>query len=279
MSLAVIHRPRVAGAPPLGGTVWSTCHREVAFVAEAEAPTATQTVVGNEAYALILEIVCGLRSPLVGETEVQAQFKAFLSSLDRSSHGWLRQLGERVLSDAKAIRHEHLQGLGVGRYGDLALRRATGQRVALIGSGALAQDVLDHCEPTRPIDIWRRRDADELRVGFIRCRRLLIADADTLPAVDDRTSLIVAAPVAAESLHQVAACYAQLADIIDLRASDELTPLARPIRRTTLADIFADAEAGHLQPVALARAAIRERAKRYGAHGQLRPFGWDDLCA
>lgn len=279
MRLTVIHRPRVAGAPPLAGTVWSTCLREVAFVPDAGVETTIPVVTGEDAYALILEIVCGLRSPLVGETEVQAQFKGFLASLDPEAHAWLRQLGQRVLGDAKAIRHDYLQGLGVGGYGRLALRRSGGSRLAIIGAGALAQDILDHCEPGRAIDLWRRRDTDDLRIAQAGCVRLLIDDADSVARRDDPTSLIVAAPVAADALDRVAARYPRLVDVVDLRANDELTALDRAVPRTTLMDILADAAPDHLEPVTAARVAIRERARRFGDRRELRPFGWDDLCA
>jgi glutamyl-tRNA reductase len=278
MSLAVIHRPRGAGAPPLAGTVWSTCLREVAFVPDADDTTVDQVLTGEEAYALVLEIVCGLQSPMVGETEVQAQFKSFLSSLDPSTHAWLLRLGQRVLADAKAIRHEYLQGIGVGGYGHLALRHAAGSRLAIVGAGALARDILDHAEPGRAIDVWRRKGSD-LPLGNGACRLLRIEDAPTLPQQSGSTSIIVAAPVAADALDRIAACYPQLVDVVDLRARDEVTVLDRPVPRTTLLEMLAGAETGRLQPVASARAAIRARARDFSVCRQLRPFGWDDLCA
>ncbi len=281
MRLAVIHRPRGTTAPALAGTVWSTCLRELAFVpyADADQALAERTLVGEEAYALVLEIVCGLRSPLVGETEVQAQFKAFLSSLDPSTHGWLLQFGQRILADAKSIRHEYLQGLGVGGYGRLALRGAAGARLAIVGAGALAQDILDHAGTGRAIDVWRRRNGDDLLVASGTCRRLLIQDADAEPRLTGSTSLIVAAPVQADALDRIAACYLELADIVDLRASDEVTDVVPRVPRTRLTDLLAHLETSRPKPVALARAAIRERARTFGIRCQLRPFGWDDLCA
>lgn len=281
MRLAVIHRPRGATAPALAGTVWSTCLRELAFVPDADAAQALTepAVIGEEAYALVLEIVCGLRSPLVGETEVQAQFKVFLSSLDPRTHGWLLQFGQRILADAKAIRHEYLQGLGVGGYGRLALHGAAGERLAIVGAGALAQDIVDHAGRGRAIDVWRRRCGDDLRLASTACRRLLIQNAHAEPRLTGSTSLIIAAPVGADALGRVAACYVDLTDVVDLRASDEVTAVPPRVPRTTLTDLLAQVEASRPKPVALARAAIRERARNFGVRRQLRPFGWDDLCA
>lgn len=246
---------------------------------DADGTNAGQALTGEDAYALVLEIVCGLRSPLVGETEVQAQFKSFLSSLDASTHGWLLRIGQRLLTDAKAIRHEYLQGVGVGGYGHLALRRAAGARLAIVGAGALALDILAHAEPGRAIDVWRRRGGDDLRVAHGACRHLRIQDADALPRQSGSTSIIVAAPVEADALDRIAACYPQLVDVVDLRARDEVTALDRRVPRTTLLEMLAGADTGPLQPVASARAAVRERARDFTVCRQLRPFGWDDLCA
>jgi glutamyl-tRNA reductase len=279
MGLAVIHRPRTAGAPPLGGRVWSTCLREVAFLSDTDGDSPASATVGREAYALIVEIVCGLRSPLVGETEVQAQFKAFLASLDPIADGWLLRLGQQVLGDAKDVRHRFLQGLGVGRYGALALRHATGSRIAIVGAGALAEDIVAHCEPERDVDVWSRRDSDRPHTGRPRCRRLLIADAAIVPPISEPTSLIVAAPVLEDVIGAVRARYERLADLIDLRATDEMTPVAGSVRRTTLLDILAAVDSADLAPVASARAAIHDLARNYASRGQLRPFGWDDLYA
>jgi glutamyl-tRNA reductase len=280
MRLAVIHRPRVGERPPLSGTVWSTCLREVAFLSEIGSHSAGQVISGEDAYALLLEIVCGLQSPLVGETEVQAQFKAFLASLDHAAHGWLLQLGQRLLADAKAIRHQHLQGVAVGSYGHLALRHARGVRLAIVGAGALAQDILDHAAPGRAIDVWRRRQSGQrLRDERLVCDYLALDDAGDVPQRQGSTSLIVAAPADGFVLERVAACYPQLTDVVDLRARDDVTAVSRAVPCTTLAEMLSGASDGRPEAVASALAAVRERASAFTHARQVRPFGWDDLCA
>jgi glutamyl-tRNA reductase len=77
----------------------------VAFVEDGKALDGDWLIVADaDAYALLVEIVSGLRSPLLGETEVQAQFKAFLASLDLPGDAAILRLGQRVLADAKRIR-------------------------------------------------------------------------------------------------------------------------------------------------------------------------------
>src|SRR5262245_25463693 len=112
MRLMLLHQPAGATPMPNGARTWRTCLREVAFLRDepgAACPAATH--VDGDAYALLLEIVSGLRSPLVGETEVQAQFKSFLASLDPRIDGDLIRVGQRLLTDVKSIRRQHFQGL------------------------------------------------------------------------------------------------------------------------------------------------------------------------
>jgi glutamyl-tRNA reductase len=250
-----------------------------------------------DAYALLLEIVCGLRSPLLGETEVHAQFKQFVAGLDRSADGWIRDLGERVLADAKAIRARHLQGFGVHSYGQLAARRVRGEHVALIGTGALANEVLRHLDAARSVDVWGRR-AEALAGATTRSvRRLLLPTARLgrcAPADDDRStipgqdagsgaSVVIAAPVGEVDLSAVLAAYPRIADVVDLRAADQQTPIDLCVPLTRLEELLDEGAAlalGHRRAApAAAREEARRRAAAFARREQLRPFGWEDLCA
>ena len=102
-----------------------------------------EAVFDKEAYALLLELVCGLHSPILGETEVQAQFKTFASEAASAGRDTLGRLCQRVLRDAKYVRSTHLQGFGAHSYGALALRHFRGSRLAVIGAGALAAEAMD----------------------------------------------------------------------------------------------------------------------------------------
>ncbi|HVW05403.1 MAG TPA: hypothetical protein VHB78_10380 [Vicinamibacterales bacterium] len=282
MRLALVHRPRRAAAAPLPGTVWATCLREVQFLGETPHAAGDAVVADEDAYVLLLEIVCGLRSPLLGETEVQAQFKQFLSSLDPADGAWLRRLGQRVLTDAKQIRSHHLQGFGAHSYGQLALRHtARAERLVVIGAGALARDVLAHARDAKTIDVWSRQPADEAIVSHVPAHARLIADARShAGAFAGATAIIVAAPVSGPDLDAIVSCYRDIVIVIDLRASDEVTALARPVRHLRLTDLMAQhAEADGLGAIQAAKTDIRRFAREYAADSQTRPFGWDDLCA
>jgi glutamyl-tRNA reductase len=269
---------------PSGATLWRTCLREVAFLTEgtdsderddAHAPVVTDA----EAYTLLLEIVCGLRSPLVGETEVQAQFKAFLASLDPRRDARLLRLGQRVLADAKVIRHRHLQGFGAHSYGPLVARHVPeGRRIILVGTGALAAEVAGSLTRTgHPIDRWGRRAVDNRHVYH-----LLSAARDRPVESGDPATLVIAAPACQADLLAVAACYSQVREIIDLRASGERSAFADDAHVATLDDLFVDARSVSTAPVSRLNAARRDISslgQAYGRREELHPFGWDDLCA
>ena len=74
----------------LNSLEWQTCLRRILFlnssdnravIEAAEVGKATPPTVevfrGEEAYRFLLEVICGLNSPIVGETAVMGQFKEF----------------------------------------------------------------------------------------------------------------------------------------------------------------------------------------------------------
>ncbi len=246
-----------------------TCVRDVFFMDEdAEA---THTILEDgAAYARVLEVVCGLHSPMAGETQVQGQFKTFLDSLVAPDITWLRRLGQQILSDARVIREQHLRGLGSRTYGSAVRRHAqTSARVAIIGAGALAQEIQAYVEETHTVDVWTRA----------RLQQQLQVPVSSVAT--DTTTLVVAAPVDAVVIATVAAAYPALTRIIDLRAADEATPLPAGVPTQTLTDVFADTQTAGASSTKLdaARTAAARCGRRFDAREELHPFGWEDLCA
>jgi glutamyl-tRNA reductase len=270
--------------------LWRTCLRDVIFIDPRYAPSA-DVIVDGSAYAVLVEIVCGLRSPLIGETEVQAQFKAFLASLDPQAHGSLIRLGQRVLADAKLIRHQHLQGFGAHSYGGLVSGHVPpGARIVLVGTGALAAEIAAKLGARHLIDQWgRSKPLTHLQTTSVRSvsprfRLFSAADAAAVYSADPSV-LVVAAPASSVDLDRIAAGYPDLVAILDLRPADDRTPLASTAPTTTLDDLFAEAGAdaaaatGAAGRVAAARAEVAALGRAYVNRDELRPFGWDDLCA
>src|SRR5215207_7888418 len=115
-------RPNGTEVVPAGLTnlQWQTCLRRIIFLHRNEPRTfadkpGAETYYGREAYRFLLEVICGLHSPLVAENAVMGQFRAFRNSAVFPKTEWgnfLRKLMTDVLVDARQVRHRHLQGLG-----------------------------------------------------------------------------------------------------------------------------------------------------------------------
>jgi hypothetical protein len=101
---------------------------------------------GEAAYRFLLQVICGLHSPLVGETEVYGQFKQAVATfpLPTTPVGkQLERLFQSLLADAKKIREAHLQDLGSQSYGSLLRRELKGlSRIRILGAGHLVQEIL-----------------------------------------------------------------------------------------------------------------------------------------
>lgn len=271
--LRLVDRERTSRtALPVDGVVatFRTCVRDVFFMDDEAA--AEQTILEDgAAYTRVLEIVCGLHSPMAGETQVQGQFKTFLDSLTTPDLKWLRRLGQQILSDARVIREQHLRDLGSRTYGSAVRRHAqTSARVAIIGAGALAQEVHAYVAETHAVDVWTRARLQQLRLH-----------PPVSSVATDSTTLVVAAPVDGAVIAEVAATYPTLSRIIDLRAADEVTPLPDGVPTQTLTDVFADSQTTEASRTKLdaARAAAAHCGRRFDAREELHPFGWEDLCA
>src|SRR5262245_56244792 len=107
----------------LNSLEWKTCLRRILFlntnencalIEAAESGQLLEPTVevfrGQDAYRFLLEVICGLNSPIVGETAVMGQFKEFSLHAKFAKTPWgsfLRRLFSQVLLDAKRIRHNH----------------------------------------------------------------------------------------------------------------------------------------------------------------------------
>ena len=282
MRLALIHTSPGAAAAPDGATAWRTCLREIHFLSVDDASAAAEVLTDAEAYALLLEVVCGLRSPLLGETEVQAQFKAFLAAEAAGAQPWLAGLGQRVLGDAKRIRHKYLQGFGAHSYGRLAARYLAARHIAVVGTGALAGQVIESAPTAVTVDVWGRTAARLLPAREGGVRFSLLADAPQVSTRYEPTTLVIAAPVSAGDLAAVVGRYAAVENVVDLRSADQQTPVPVDAPVVRLADLLAQAASSSgadASQVGAARAEIRALAAAFVRREDIRPFGWDDVCA
>lgn len=102
---------------------------------------------GKEAYTFLLETICGLKSKLLGESEIVSQFKdAFSKYIDNQNRSnVIIKVLEKLFKDAKDIRRDYLLEIGQQSYAGISrkiLQKTMQNKVLILGSGKLAFDVV-----------------------------------------------------------------------------------------------------------------------------------------
>ncbi|WP_061222571.1 glutamyl-tRNA reductase [Leptospira weilii] len=135
-----------------GSYSWMTCMRTI-WITDSRIhgepstlPTTLEKYNGYEGYRFMLEVVSGLHSRLLGETEVLAQFRDKFknSSLPSSAFGeYLAKFRDSLIQDSRSIRSRYLQNIGEQSYGGLANKYLKDQSsVSILGTGQLAEKIL-----------------------------------------------------------------------------------------------------------------------------------------
>src|SRR6185436_7957636 len=169
----------------LNGIEWQTCLRRILFLnardnqdiletieTDGLLPPIVEVFRGQQAYRFLLEVICGLNSPIVGETAVMGQFKDFLQNAKFPNTSWgnfLRRLATNLMIDAKSVRTRHLQSLGSQSYGSLVRQHVKGlPAVAVLGSGKLAREILPWLIGKTKVRVFCRNveRAESLRYEF-----------------------------------------------------------------------------------------------------------------
>jgi glutamyl-tRNA reductase len=286
----------------LNGLEWQTCLRRIQFLNQFEnsalieaaqsdemLPATVEVYRGKEAYGFLLEVICGLNSPLLGETAVMGQFKEFCAhaKFPNTPWGWfLRQLTANVMVDAKRVRHAHLQGIGSQSYGSLVRHHVKGvPTVAVLGAGKLAREILPWLVGKTSARLFYRnwQHAKDLLREYPEIQLDQYSDSDAGWQPAEEPGLVIAAPIKASEVESWARLQgATFSKCLDLRGDAETDPIRLPIPVIKLSELF-DAlrtERQRLEGrVETARAEIKQLVSRQSHQAQFRPFGWEDLCA
>lgn len=283
----------------LNGLEWQTCLRRILFLNANEnralieaaedqqlIPPTAEVFRGQQAYRFLLEVICGLNSPIVGETAVMGQFKEFLLHAKFPKTPWgtfLRDLSTNLMIDAKRIRHAHLQKLGSQSYGSLVRQNVKGMpAVAVLGAGKLAREILPWLIGKTKVRVFCRnlQKASDLLKEYPEIELLQYSTSDA-GWNENEAALVIAAPLKAA---QVAAWSnlqtAHFSKCLDLRGEAETDPVSGQVIK--LHELFEAlrAERRRLEShVEAARADIKQLVQRQTQQAQFRPFGWEDLCA
>lgn len=278
----------------LNGIEWQTCLRRVSLLHKPTSasllpaiPETSEVFEGKDAYSFLLEVVCGLRSPLVGETAVMGQFREFCAhaKFPASEWGWfLRKLTSDVLVDAKRVRYRHLEGLGSQSYGGMVRQHLKNiPSVFVLGAGQLAQEILPWLMGKTDVTVFYRNAmrAECLLKDFPQLRLAQFTEASHVENRD--SAIVIAAPLSAKEIESwVALNLTPFVKALDLRGEAESDPFEPSFPILRLSEMFAALKNERPKVaarLAAARADISKAGQRLAEQAQFRPFGWEDLCA
>lgn len=132
-----------------------------------------EIVKGTEAYIFLLETICGLKSKLIGENEIVGQFKEAYQLYAASTLKDTRVLMvlEKLFKDSKDIRTQYLIGISQKTYASLTRRhiiqKAKAKHVVVVGSGALAEDLINQFKKKAKVSICARNSEKAIELARI----------------------------------------------------------------------------------------------------------------
>ncbi|MBC74474.1 MAG: hypothetical protein CME64_00505 [Halobacteriovoraceae bacterium] len=150
-----------------GNFIMKTCQRTLVLSfgqnpCKDEENTERLHLSGEDAYSYLLEVICGLKSQLVGENEIVGQFKtaykAYTAQEDINTN--LLLIIEKLFRDAKTIRSKYLLGLSQKTYASIArkqiVRHRNAEEVLILGSGQLAEDLINQFKKKAKVFVCAR---------------------------------------------------------------------------------------------------------------------------
>ena len=234
----------------------------------------------EEAYQFLLEVVCGLHSPLLGETEVLGQFREFIKAHNEDFPQNLREILLQIAKDAKKIRYNHLQNLGCHSYGSLIRKKLTrdSMKIQFIGAGQIVEEILPWLKKqNHKIDVFTR--SPKKHEGLAKEYGVSLKSLESLNR-ESYDIVIVAVPLSSVELNPIIE-KASAEMVFDLRGESSEDKISHS-KFYTLRELFADIQSFQDRAVALKKTAVNEiqsLAQQKLMSEKPRPFGWDDLWA
>ena len=252
---------------------WQTCLRQIALGHQdwdLQTQHPVQVYHGKDAYRFLLEIGCGLHSPMVGETEVFGQFRKLVDEVKSSSHSahaWLADVLEQIRLDIKKIRARHLVGLGSQSYGSLIRKKTkSADGVSIIGGGHLAQEILPWLakHPGSVSVLVRNLEKHEQsQQEFAFAQWLDLHHSEALENL--QPAVVVAAPMTGvEITAKLKASPEKPSVVYDLRGEAEDDPISDEFAVETLNQLFSQIQYHRKQAeqkISMAKSVISELTK------------------
>lgn len=274
----LVHRKQNGNPLVLNVPTWTTCLRQIAFLKSWELEEAKnqikdvdQIFEGHQALQFLIQVVCGLQSPLIGETEVHGQFKKFIVD-----HPELKNLGEAILVAAKKVRSDHLIDLGSQSYGSYIRKKLkSADSISLVGAGILTQEILPWLKKMKQVDLHVRNlqkgEALKSQFPFIQIKSL---QEKILNPV-----LVLAAPV--DNSIAIELLNLNVKTVFDLRGGQILDSFNQKLNYESLPVIMEQIQRTQVvlrTKLEASETAIHHVAEEILKKLWLRPGGWEDLC-
>ena len=251
-----------------------------------------EVLAGTDAYEFLLETICGLKSRVLGENEIVHQFKeAYTTFMAKENPNRLIQnLLEKLFKDAKDIRSQHLKNIGLQTYAGitrklLSQKVKAGERIVILGSGELAEDLIKIIHRRYEVFICARNEnrvsklTETYGVESIPWGHLNEALKEkVIVNTIGTTDTIIDAKLEQEFLSST-----DLKTLVCLAEPSPYPWQDHPSAKSVflLNDIFKYAEHFNLekkQKVSSASLAIKAKSQHRQNHFTLHlPFGWDEL--
>jgi glutamyl-tRNA reductase len=272
---------------------FQTCLRQITFVPKAELhhlpEISGDLISGESATAFLIETLCGLHSPVIGETEVFGQFKSFLEKEIANPSNLLNQAALKrwinyIFQQVKEIRTHHLKDQGPSCYGSFVRSLVKHKpQASVFGSGHLAKEILPWFETLTEVQVFCRSKETTAQDEFFKTRSSVLQEYQELEnhAIQN---LIITATMSDECIVKEVRRLPQPPKlIIDLRRRESYEPLfSSEVEYHHLNDFFKVSEkmTSHLQEkrhhlIDL----IKQKALSFHLRMDIRPMGWDDICA
>jgi glutamyl-tRNA reductase len=234
----------------------------------------------DQAFEFLLQIICGLQSPLIGETEILGQFKNFFTSNQKKFSSNIRTISKLLLKEAKSIRTHYLQNLGCSSYGSLLRKYIPDNQetINLLGAGSLALDILPWFNKRdAKIKVYTRQVDKHFEISNISKQ----IELSPFASIDDNSNgiLIIAAPLSSQWIKE----NLQLSSftmIFDLRGDSDQDPI-KLNTVFSLGQLFTDIKKNKDKVLTIkktALSAIQDCSQKISHMEKQRPFGWEDLC-
>ena len=264
---------------------WKTCMRTLYIgdarifdISQAKFSLNYQIYIGYDAYKLLLEIVSGIRSRLLGETEILAQFKEIMKneSLPKHSLGdYLRKLRDQIIEDSRKIRSGHLRHLGDQSYGGLANRYLKSTKeVVLFGTGNLAIKVLPWLlEKNRQVTVVGR-NLEKLKEIAAKYP-VQIQTLDAFSPNDE--AIVIAAPI---SLKEIIPSLKENTMIVDFREDDKGDNFSNALNYISFESMLNSLKAQEERNKELRKkleVVVSEIAEERENESQNFIYGWEDI--